>query len=514
MRRSSQVSAAPDRETEAAQDGMVPADVGAVPPEWDAPAPLTSLENSLLIEPSAGEPQRRGLVRRIARMLGVDKAIAFTIMARGWASLAGLVTVTLIARLLTPAEQGYYYTFGSIVAMQLIFELGFSVVILQLASHETAHLRVHEDGRIEGDERHHARLASVLRKSFHWYSLAAALMGLVLIPAGWFFFATHSKAETAVNWHWPWTLVVLASCITFQIDPIFSFLEGCGMVARVARTRFAQAVLGSSMAWLALGTHHGLFAPAAVVTGQATAGLYWLFRRRALLLGLYRKVIGPNGIHWMEEVWPFQWRIAVSYGCGFFIFQLFNPVLFAYWGPIAAGRMGMSLSLSNALAAIAIAWTNTKAAPFGALIAKRRFAELDRIFFRATGQSLALSVSGSVLVWMAAWYLRVHHYAFGNRLLEGLPFALLLASMNINQTVASMAIYLRAHKQEKYLVNSILGAVLMGTSTYFLGRYFGAIGMTAGMFVVAVILGLGYGTYVFLKYRKLWHAAEPSSAAG
>lgn len=497
------------------------------PSGWDGTTPLadpelpgiaavaTADQVSTPIPSNDREPQASAdiwsIARRVAQALGVDRAIAFTVMARGWASMAGLVTVALIARLLTPAEQGYYYTFGSIVAMQLIFELGFSVVILQLASHETAHLRILENGTIEGDERHHARLASVLRKSFHWYTAAAGLMAVVLIPGGWMFFAMHAKPGVAVSWHLPWMLVVLASCVTFQIDPIFSFLEGCGMVARVARTRFTQAVLGSSLAWIALGTHHGLFAPAAIVTGQAIAGLYWLFRRRALLVGLYRKVSGSNAIHWMEEVWPFQWRIAVSYGCGFFIFQLFNPVLFAYWGPTEAGRMGMSLSLSNALASVAIAWINTKSAPFGALIARRQFAELDSMFFRSAGQSLALSLTGSVLVWTGAWYLRAHHYAFGNRLLPGLPFALLLASMNINQALASMAIYLRAHKQEKFLINSILGAIFMGSSTYFLGRYFGAIGMTVGQFAIAVGLGLGYGTYVFVKYRKLWHMADPGS---
>jgi hypothetical protein len=39
--------------------------------------------------------------------------------------------------------------------------------------------------------------------------------------------------------------------------------------------------------------------------------------------------VGQHAIDWWKEVWPFQWRIAISYACGFFIFQLFNPVLFS-----------------------------------------------------------------------------------------------------------------------------------------------------------------------------------------
>src|ERR1700712_5391903 len=76
----------------------------------------------------------------IRRSLGLDRAVVFTILARGWSSLAGIATLLLIARFLSSAEQGYYYTFGSLVALQMLFELGFSFVILQMASHESAHL--------------------------------------------------------------------------------------------------------------------------------------------------------------------------------------------------------------------------------------------------------------------------------------------------------------------------------------------------------------------------------------
>lgn len=81
-------------------------------------------------------------IARLRGVLGLDRAVAFTVLARGWSSLAGVGTLTLIAHFLSPAEQGYYYTFYSLVALQIVFELGFSVVILQTASHEAAHLTI------------------------------------------------------------------------------------------------------------------------------------------------------------------------------------------------------------------------------------------------------------------------------------------------------------------------------------------------------------------------------------
>jgi O-antigen/teichoic acid export membrane protein len=438
--------------------------------------------------------------------MGIDRAIGYTVLARGWSALAGLATVALIARTLSPVEQGYYYTFGSLVALQIVFELGFSVVILQLAAHEVAHLTIGPGGIIAGPAVSHARLASIFRKVIKWYSVAAILMACLLIPVGWHFFAATPDPHHSVAWRLPWIAVVLASSVTFQIDPIFSFLEGCGFVARVARTRLAQSILGSLLAWSMLLLHHGLFAPALLISGQAIAGLVWIASYRTLLHKLFRHPIGDHQIDWWQEVWPFQWRIAVSYACGFFIFQLFNPILFHYWGPVVAGRMGMSLNISNAIASIAIAWISTKAAPFGALIARREFPALDRLFFRSVAQTIVFCSVVSLVVWIVAYLLALRHMSFAQRLLPPLPFAFLLLSMNINQAVNSMALYLRAHKQEKFLLNSILGAIFLILTAFLLGRPFGALGMTAGQLCGTLTIGLGLGGYTFFKFRRLWHA--------
>ena len=440
--------------------------------------------------------------------LGLDRAIAFTVLARVWSSSAGIVTVLLIARFLSAAEQGYYYTFGSLVALQIVFELGFSIVILQLASHERAHLSVSDVGVISGDPIAHERLASVLQKSVRWYSVAAALMAVILIVSGFVFFSRHQHSTQSVAWQLPWSAVVLAATLTFQIDPILSFLEGCGQVANVARLRLYQAVLGGLLAWSALATHHGLFAPAMTIVGQVLAGVIWLQRRRRFLLGLFRHKATSHRIQWRTEVWPFQWKIAVSWLCGYFIYQLFNPVLFAYKGAVAAGQMGMSLSIAGALTSVAIAWVNTKAAPFGSMVARKDWVQLDAIFFHALRQSVFVCVVGSLVVWLGAIYLHAAGLRLAQRMLDPLPLGILLLATIINVIVFAESLYLRAHKEEKFLSGSIMGAVLTGSSTYWFGKRYGAMGMVSGYLVMGIFVGLGYNTYVFFKYRKLWHTDQ------
>jgi hypothetical protein len=446
-----------------------------------------------------------GLRQWLRHVLGLDRAVGFTVLARFWSSSAGLVTVALIARFLSPAEQGYYYTFGSLVAMQMIFELGFSFVILQLASHERAQLSISTDYEISGDPVAQARLASVVQKSVRWYSVAAGLLALTLLPAGFYFFHAHQHGQP-VSWRLPWSLVALIAVLNFQLDPLLSFLEGCGYVASVARLRFVQSVTGSLLAWTVLVGHHGLFAPSMMLLGMASCSLVWLLSKRKLLLGLLKYPAGQNRIRWNEEVWPFQWRIAVSWFCGYFIFGLFNPVLFAYRGPVEAGRMGMSLSLANAILNIAVSWVSTKSAPFGTLVARKEYQQLDRTFFRALWQSTIVSVAGAMTAWLGTIFLNLQNIHLAQRLLYPNSIALLMVYMITNVIIFSQAYYLRAHKQEVFLVNSVVGAITVTACTLIFGRIYGAKGIVVSC-CIGNIIGLAWATYKFQKYRRLWHTA-------
>jgi hypothetical protein len=453
------------------------------------------------------------------RFLGIDRAIAFTVLARSWSIVSGAVTVLIIAKFLSPVEQGYYYTFSSLVAMQVVFELGFSFVILQLAAHESSRLTISPHGKIIGDAEAHSRLASVLQKSVRWYSVAAVLMGSALSLAGFRFFLTHRQSTPPLSWQIPWVCLVIAVVFTFQMDPVFSFLEGCGLVAQVARMRLTQAVAGTVFAWTALTHHLGLFAPAGVICGQAVAGFAFLVSKRHLLLPLLRRNPGISVVGWRSEIWPFQWRMALSFFCSYFIFPLFNPVIFAYRGAAEAGRMGMSLTVCSALGTVAYAWINTKASPFGNLIARRDFVTLDRVFFRTLVQSSVLLLVGDAAFLGALFELQRFVPRLASRMLPLPVFAVLLAAVFLNHLLYSQALYLRAHKSEPLLSLSVLVSTVTACCTVVTGRLWGASGVTISYFVTGGILYLSGGTYIFAKCRRLWHAptetpAPPDSIIG
>jgi hypothetical protein len=446
--------------------------------------------------------QARGFLIRI----GIDRAIAYSISGRAWALLAGPVGLYLIATFLTKSEQGYYYTFGSVLGLTVFFELGLSYVIVQFTSHEMAGLKWSPEGILDGDPTAKARLASLLRLALKWYGIVSLLTVTTVGPIGYWFFARKAGQNPDVVWQAPWIWVVSVTGFTLCTTPLFALLEGCGLVAEVGRVRLCQQVAGNLMLWLALCAHWSLLATPIVNSIALLVGWSWLVStKRHALADLLSYKRGLTTFGWWSELFPMQWKIALSWLSGYLICQLFTPVLFSYHGAAAAGQMGFSMSMTNALVSLGGAWINTKAPAFGQLIARRDFRQLDAVFFRALKQSLAVVCAAGVVLWLCVGALHLTRHPLSQRMLPPLPFAALVGVAFMNHLIGSEAVYLRAHKQEPFLWNSLVAAGCMMLSTYFLGRYYGATGIVLGYFVITGLLGLTWATWVFVRKRHEWH---------
>jgi O-antigen/teichoic acid export membrane protein len=439
----------------------------------------------------------------VKRHAGIDGAVFFTISARLLQVAGSIGTVLLIIHFLSPVEQGYYYTLLSLAALQIVFELGFSFVILQLAAHESALLTFHSDGHIEGDVLAHARLASVLQLTVRWYCRAAIALAVVVLPIGMAFFSGHAHTAVKVSWLGPWVAAVLAISVTFLLTPLYSFLEGCNQVRQVARLRMMQAVVVLAMSWAAIASGHGLYACALVNMGWIAVGVSFLARRRRLLLGLLRIPAGEDGVSWRKEIWPFQWRIAISWLCSYFTLQLFTPILFAFRGPQEAGRMGLTLSIVGYLPIVALCWITTKAAPFGQLIKLGRIDELDALFFRTLKQSLTMVAMLAVGCFAVLAGVELFFPRTAARMESPGIFVLLLLTAVSSFVVQSLAVYLRSFKKEPYLVQSIvvsgitLGAILLAVPRW------GNEAVAILYFVASGVVGLLWALVIFLRRTKV-----------
>ncbi len=441
-------------------------------------------------------------LRILVQRAGLDRAVLCGVLARIWGVVTGPVTLLLIASHFTAVVQGYYYTFGSLLALQVFAELGLGQVIIQFASHEWSRLDLDRRGRIIGEPDALSRLVSLGRVTFRWYGAAAVLAATLIGLVGYKFFSR--SPDPAVGWVAPWFALCLLTGINLYLVPVWSLLEGCNQVSHVYAFRLVQGVVMSVSLWGAIALGAGLWAgPVASALGLLCAGVY-LARRYLAFLGSFFKPATDEQMDWWREIWPMQWRIALSWLSGYFVFSLFTPVLFRYHGPIAAGQMGMTWTLVSALSGISSTWVLTKAPRFGLLIARKQYADLDRLFFRAAAASLALASAGAAAVWLVIYGLYALGHPLASRLLPPVPSALFLIATVLMQVSVPQSTYLRAHKREPFLGLSVVSGVMIGLSTWLLGRWYGATGMAAG-YLAVVALGVPTGTFIWYRCRAEWH---------
>jgi hypothetical protein len=456
------------------------------------------------------ESKFNGFARWLSKRAGVDRAVGFTVLGRVWGSAAGMISLVVVGHYLTPDEQGYYYTFGSLLALQAFAELGLSNVIIQFASHEAARLEIISQGIVGGPIQARSRLASVLRFSLRWYVTAATAYVVALVPIGFLFFANFSGAQPKISWQLPWIGTVLATAGVLLVTPIPALLEGCGMVADVARYRLLQAVAANAALWTAILSGAGLAAAAVFAATNLVVLMTWVATNYRHLIVELLTDDGCEIIDWRSEIWPYQWRIAISWLCGYFIFQIFTPLVFAFHGPVQAGRMGMSLTLAAAVSAVGLSWLSTRVPHFGALVSLRRFEELDSIFFGSMKQAVSVSAVCACIVTAMGLLIHAEHHPFANRILPPWPLAFLLLAQVVNMVVTAEAIYLRAFKQEPFLVVSITNAILMSLVASILAWAGSAADIAFGYLMINLLVGLGLGTWVFRTKRRELGAADKS----
>jgi O-antigen/teichoic acid export membrane protein len=439
------------------------------------------------------------------KKIGLDITVAYALMARGMQAIGVLLSAFLISMFLTKEEQGYYYTFMSIIALQFLFELGLNSIITQYVAHELVHLHWSSKNVLEGSEIYLSRVASLLHFFIKLFSVLAVVLCVILQIMGFYFFSTY-KYSTTISWQSPWLIVSIATALMLWISPVLAFLEGLGRVKEVAKIRFFQQLVN-----LLVVTAVFIFKGKLFAIGIASLFSFFLIliyvwiSQKNILLFIYNKKKEWK-VNYFKEIFPYQYKIALSFISGYFVFQLFNPVLFVYEGPVVAGQMGMSLTVLTGILALAMSWINTKVPLFSSLIAKKNYKELDEIFNKTAKQSALVNGLMLAIAVVTIFVLKFLKLSFAERVLDFFPFLLLAIVTFVNQIAFCWATYLRCHKQEPLMLQSVVSAVLCSTSAFALGKYFGLMGVVLGYAVIMITINFSWVYSIFIAKRKEWHA--------
>lgn len=467
-----------------------------------------------------GSTDGESFVLRVIRLLGIDRAIGFAVLARFWQLLTGPVTQLLIVFCLSDVQQGYYYAFMNLLAMQIFVELGLHVVLINVSSHEWSGLSLTDEG-IAGDQDRLSRLVSLGRTAVAWYCGASVLFVGGVATAGWLFFrdltAPSGLPLTGVDWLAPWCTLVLLTGLQLALLPLTAILEGCDQLPVVNRVRFWQALAGSLAVWSAMWLGLGLWALCASALVRLMGELYLVCVRFRHFFLPFRTTPPTSRIDWGKEILPLQWRMALQGALLWFANHLALLVVLKYHGPVAAGQYGMMSTILVALQAASLSWIETRRPLFGQLIADRKWLELDAVFFRMSRISIVLLAVGGFGFTAVVWGVGLLPYWFFQRIAERLPGVLptllLSVALVIMQFAQCTNIYVRAHKKDPFLLAAIVSNVSIAVLVFWLGREYGAMGVAGGYLMGVSLIQVPLWVGIWWRTRIAWHVESTQETA-
>ena len=453
------------------------------------------------------------MLKKFNQVFGFDKTLLWGLSSKILTAVSGPLIAALIGYYFSPELQGYHYTFLSLVALQMFVELGLTSVVISFASHEWAKLSFDPTQGVRGDSRALSRLASLATFSWRWFAVAAIALVIVLIVAGLSFLSSTPTHGASVSWRGPWIALCVVTGMNVMFIPAWAILQGCGQFKSFYACRVVEVPARMIAMYAAIVSGAGLWAAAiASSVSFIWVGCFLLIRFQSFFRSLLKSRVEEK-IAWTLEIFPLQWRIALSWMSGYFAFSLFTPVLFHFQGPVIAGQMGMTWTLIMGVSGLASTWIQVKISDMGSLVARKKYLSLDRIAFKAGAISVLVTIAGLLAFYLVLLLLNRFEPMYRAKLLPTWPAVFFMTAEVLRQISVSQSFYVRAFKKEPYLALSLISGLVIGVSVVSCAKYFGLVEVSF-CYLVATVLSLVWATRILVLFRKAIPRHRSSSLVG
>jgi O-antigen/teichoic acid export membrane protein len=428
-----------------------------------------------------------------------DPEVNFTVLFRLAQAVFGLFLVILIPLYLDSIEQGLYFTFLSLTAAQVFFELGLNQVIIQTVSSYkgifVSTTSMHEKEMQAGN------LIALHKKLFKIYFSLSILFFLIISPIGYFTFNTV-EGLLIESWLAPWIILVFFTAVNLFLSAFLSFHEGLGRVHQVYKIRVIQTVIGGLASIVLLILDFKLYSFLALPIVCSIISFAWV-RINLHHLIEYRQLASKQIVRhfsWFKEIFSLQWRVSLSWISGYFVFHFLQPIIFYFYGPIIAGQFGISFNILRAATNLSISWISPKLPELSGLYFSNSKSQMNKVFYRYTFYVMAITFL--LLIGLNATYtfLLILDQEITSRFLKQDLFLVLSLVSFIDVYIYCLALYTRAHREEPFFVISLFSAI----STIFIAFFATFISfnefLIARLFVVMLIV-MPWSYVVFRRYK-------------
>lgn len=434
------------------------------------------------------------IINIVKNNFGIDKAIFWLLINKFFSLIRSPINAFFMIQYLTLPQQGLWYTFISLGALSVFAELGFTTVVSQFVSYEFAHLK-EDKNRIIGDSDRLDRFWGLIKFALKIYLIiipfAIAILGIV----GTLFFKSESVFTLTA-----WYAYCIIGGISLFVSLFQSIFQGIDKVAIIQKnsTYLSFLLLGFTCLFLFFGMNIWALVVANLFSALFTSFL--LFKEGRNFWDQLWKYKIQNRYEFWKEIVPLQWRYAITWTSGFFVFSLTTPAIYKFTNPEVAGKYGLTLAIISSINAISYGWISTKIPKFNMFASRNEENQLIKLFNKSFFQGSLIYIIGIISFFLFLSILQ-EFSIYGNRFLD-LSNTLFLAISNFALfIITSLAVYTRSHRIEPFIFYSSLQALSMIVLAVFL---LPIIGFQKFLICNAIFLWLimvPYMIIMFIKYR-------------
>jgi O-antigen/teichoic acid export membrane protein len=304
----------------------------------------------------------------------------------------------------------------------------------------------------------------------------------------------------------PWILYTVGALIGFFNNSILSFIEGLNKIESIQKIRLGVAALNTAIVTVVLILGGNIYALAFGTLLSSSFIFISIFGTFRNLLKQLLTVSKNFDYNWRKEILALFIKYAFSVSSGYFLFQIYTPLMHYFHGPVYSGKVGITLSLVMAIFNMSYIWMYTITPKINMLISQKAWEDLNGLFKKRTILSLGTYLSMAVILFLFFMAFRDFWVIpkIISRFLPLVSLIIIFVCYFLQLIISCWALYLRGHKQEPYVVPSVLSAIWTAVTTYLAGKYFDPRWFFCGFFS-GYIWGTPVCYYIYHKYKRKWH---------
>jgi O-antigen/teichoic acid export membrane protein len=432
----------------------------------------------------------------------IEKGVLFNFILRISQIFIQLISIFLISKFFNSIEIGYYYVLNSYAGISIFFELGFSYVIMQNASHESANIPRDSFFMSNHD---FGKLSSLFRFVLKWYSYSSIIFITIVYSFAFYFF--NSEENLSVNWNIPLIILMLSIGLSSFMNGIYNFLEGCLFVMDVAKIRLIQncAFIFLFVFFLVLDFKLSSYGLSLLISYLLS--IFYLLKSNFFIF--FKSLYNKNSrniqipLNWKKDIFPLQWRIAISTASGYFIYQIVNLISFKFQGPIITGKYGFTMSILNGIMIVTTVWASSRAPILSNLFAQKKINELKDLFKKTLLSVCITFIIFIIIFWIfKSIFIDKLHLIFFDRFLDNDSLFYLSIATLCNCLVSVFASYSRVNKEEPYLIPSVVGAILNLSIALIALKYFDFVQFSKILVLTNIFIGLPWSYLIYKNSNK------------